>query len=322
MKKEWLKYILTAVNIILVVIFILIKQNLSSGVTTFTTALVASTFILLLLIFKTMKINFIHLLQFILLQVIILVSYLKLVDNQGVIISSLLTIISFIVVGLIIEKKNRNKYTFILYSLVIYLLFQSQINEVTLKLSSLDIEAVRDYIDSFGVFAPIISMLLMVLQSIIAPVPAFLITFANALVFGWVKGAIISWTGAMIGASICFAIGRYLGRDVAVKYAGKKQLDAVDGYFKKYGKLSILVARLLPFVPFDPISYGAGLTSMSFSGFFIATGLGQLPATIIYSYFAGNITAGGKGILWAMCAMFIISATVITLKKNKGENNE
>ena len=64
----------------------------------------------------------------------------------------------------------------------------------------------------------------------------------------------------------------------------------MDVFFEKYGKNAILVARLLPFVPFDPISYAAGLTAMSFRDFFIATGLGQLPATVVYSYEAAQST--------------------------------
>ncbi len=60
-------------------------------------------------------------------------------------------------------------------------------------------------------------------------------------------------------------------------------MDSIDEFFDKYGKYTILVCRLLPFMSFDIVSYAAGLTSMKFMPFFIATGLGQLPATIVYS---------------------------------------
>ena len=41
------------------------------------------------------------------------------------------------------------------------------------------IETARAYIAGYGAFAPVISAVLMVFQSVIAPLPAFLITFAN-----------------------------------------------------------------------------------------------------------------------------------------------
>ncbi len=320
MKKEWLKYILTAINIVFIAIFFISKETVSLSFTTNSLALVASSLLIIIAYFK-MKTRVIFLAHFFLLQLVILVNHIFTITDT-IAISCLISTIAFVVVNLIHEEKNKKKYTFVTFAIVLYILYQTQISELSLILSSLDIEGVRDYIAGFGVLAPIVSILLMVLQSILAPIPAFLITFSNALVFGWVKGAILSWTGAMIGASICFAIARFLGRDVAVKYAGKSQLESVDSYFEKYGKVSILVARLLPFMPFDPISYGAGLTNMSFTSFAIATGLGQLPATIIYSYFAGNITTQAKGILWGMCAMFIISATFMTIKTRKGKTNE
>ena len=83
-----------------------------------------------------------------------------------------------------------------------------------------------------------------------------------------------------------------MGREVVEKLTGKTVLDSMDGFFTRYGKHTILVCRLLPFVPFDPISYAAGLTSIRFRSFFIATGLGQLPATIVYSW-AGSMLTGG-----------------------------
>ncbi len=315
MNKTWLKYFLTAISITLSVMYIL-NVNLINSSKQLDYTVIAISFILGFFIFKKLRINVKNLMIHTGLLFTILIAQTYNFNNQTII-PTIISLISFIQIGIIKEEQNKNKYSFITFSLILYLLFQNQINEITLKLSSLDIEEVRDYIASFGIFAPLVSILLMILQSIMAPIPAFLITFSNALVFGWIKGAIISWTGAMIGASICFYIGRFLGRDVAVKYAGKSQLQTFDNYFEKYGKLSILVARLLPFVPFDPISYGAGLTNMKFSSFAIATGLGQLPATIIYSYFAGNITSGAKGILWGMCAMFIVSATIMTFKNRK-----
>ncbi len=274
----------------------------------------------LILYFKNNLSNFKLGLLLLLLQFIIImvdINYHYLTVNFAVIVASFMSLIGLYIMGLIGSEKNKEKLVLVMYLAVLYIIFKEAIDALITNLTSLDIEVVREYIASYGALAPIISILLMVLQSILAPIPAFLITFSNALVFGWVKGAIISWTGAMIGAAICFAIGRFLGRDVAEKYAGKRQLESVDNYFSKYGKVSILIARLLPFVPFDPVSYAAGLTSMSFPGFLLATGVGQIPATIVYSYFAGNVTTGVKSALWILCGVFIISTILFTLKSRK-----
>ena len=52
-----------------------------------------------------------------------------------------------------------------------------------------DIESVKAYIQSFGAWAVAASFLLMILQSLAAPIPAFFVTFANAMIRGWKRGA-------------------------------------------------------------------------------------------------------------------------------------
>ena len=178
-----------------------------------------------------------------------------------------------------------------------------------------------EYIRSFGGWAVAISFLMMILQSIAAPIPAFLITFANAAIWGWWRGAILSWSSAMAGAAICFGISRFYGRGVAEKFASKMALDEVEVFFEKYGKNTILVARLLPFVPFDPISYAAGLTSMTFGGFFLATGIGQTPATIVYSYAAAT-SSDPSTFVRGLLLLFGFAALVYTAKKIWTERNK
>ncbi len=161
----------------------------------------------------------------------------------------------------------------------------------------------------------------MILQSVAAPLPAFVITFANAALFGWVYGAILSWTSAMAGAAICFYIAKFLGRNTVENLTSKFALDDVDKFFAKYGKHTILIARLLPFMSFDLVSYAAGLTSMSFSSFFIATGIGQLPATIVYSYVGGMLTGGAKLMMTGLLTLFALSILIYVIKKIWDEKN-
>lgn len=189
------------------------------------------------------------------------------------------------------------------------------INQAIFILQNVDVDLARDYILGFGIWAPVVSFLLMILQSIAAPLPAFIITFANAGLFGWVKGAILSWTSSMAGAVLCFYIAKFFGREVVEKLTSKYALESVDSFFEKYGKHAILVARLLPFISFDIVSYAAGLTSMSFWSFFVATGLGQLPATIIYSYIGGMLTGSTKMIVTGLLMLFAISALIFLFKK-------
>lgn len=222
------------------------------------------------------------------------------------------------------KRKFILKISLIFMVAAIYIIsepVQRNVKQALFIMGNVDVGLVKGYILSFGVLAPMVSFLLMLLQSIIAPLPAFIITFANANIFGWVRGAILSWSSAMAGAVLCFYIARFYGREAVEKLTGKLALESVDEFFRKYGKYTILIARLLPFMSFDIVSYGAGLTSMGFWPFFWATGLGQLPATIIYSYIGGMLSGGVKKFVFALLMLFSISILIFLFKKVWDEKN-
>lgn len=220
------------------------------------------------------------------------------------------------------NKKSLIKKIILLLIIVICVLsyffipiVNSNINAIFKMFATGDFNVVKEFVASYGHYAMAVSFMLMVFQSIAAPLPAFLITFANANLFGWKAGALLSWSSAMAGAAVCFYIARILGRDFVEKLTSKTGLKQIDDFFAKYGRQSILIARLLPFISFDIVSYAAGLTSMNFLSFFIATGIGQLPATIVYSYVGGMLTGGAKLFVTGLLILFALSALIILLRQ-------
>lgn len=218
------------------------------------------------------------------------------------------------------KKKKISKIVLISIILLVIVLyfavpsFNATMNNFVSKLGSLNLESVIELIRGYGAYAAVISFFLMILQSILSPIPALLITLSNAAIFGWWKGALLSFWSAMAGAALCFYIARTLGRDAVEKIVTKTGLDKVDEFFERYGKNSILICRLLPFVSFDIVSYAAGLTPIKFWDFFIATGLGQLPATIVYSYL-GNLAGSTKTIFISIVSVVALSALVYMIGK-------
>ena len=199
------------------------------------------------------------------------------------------------------------------------------INDVIQMFKTGDFDAMRAFIAQYGPWAMLVSSLLMIFQSLAAPLPAFFITLSNANLFGWWQGCILSFISSMLGAALCFYIARILGRDVVEKICTRGALKQIEDFFARYGKRCILVARLLPFISFDVVSYAAGLTAMDFWGFFLATGLGQLPACIVYSYVGGMLTGGAQLLftgLLCLFALFILVAIVrsVWMSRQKGTN--
>lgn len=230
------------------------------------------------------------------------------------------------------EKKKRGNWTGrIILAVIAILLIAAYIaipsvhvwvNSVVEMFRTGNFDDMREFIARYGKWAMAVSFLLMVFQSIAAPLPAFFITLTNANLFGWWQGCILSWVSSMAGAALCFWIARILGRDAVERICTKGALLSIEEFFAKYGKRCILVARLLPFISFDIVSYAAGLTAMDFWGFFLATGVGQLPACIVYSYVGGMLTGGAKKMFIGLMCLFALAIVVVLIKQVYNANQK
>lgn len=58
---------------------------------------------------------------------------------------------------------------------------------------------------------------------------------------------------------------------------------------------------------------------MKFWPFFWATGLGQLPATLIYSYVGGMLTGGAKTFVTGLLILFSLTVIIFMIKKMWGD---
>lgn len=184
--------------------------------------------------------------------------------------------------------------------------FQAGINRAVGVLSALDVEGLRAYLASFGIWAPAVSMGLLILQAIVVPIPAVVITIANGLLFGALRGGLISLLGAMWAACLAYCLGRALGRPAAEVLIGRRVLNRTDQFLHRHGRYAVLIARLIPVVPFDAVSYAAGLAGMRFRDFMWATLLGMLPATAVYSAIGEYTGRSWWMLLWIGAGVLLI----------------
>lgn len=192
---------------------------------------------------------------------------------------------------------------------------RSKLGQVFMLFSFGSVESFAGYIRSFGAYAAAVSFLLMVFQSVAAPLPAHLIMFANAAVFGWWRGAVLSWASLMAGAFLCFQIAKITGRDVVVRIMPGFVLDGIDTYFERYGKHTILLCRLIPFISSDFVSYATGFTSMKVVPFLAVTGIGQLPFIVVYSYTGGVLGGTVKTAATVLLIVLTLAVFVSLLKQ-------
>jgi uncharacterized membrane protein YdjX (TVP38/TMEM64 family) len=144
-----------------------------------------------------------------------------------------------------------------------------------------DLAGFRDYLRGFGVWAPVVSVGLMQLQAIIAPLPSFPIMYANGLLFGTLWGGLLSWASILLSAVLCFGLARLFGRPLVQRVVSPPALAWADRQLTRFGAIALFFGRLLPLTSFDLLSYAAGLTPMRLAPFCAATGFGMIPAVFL-----------------------------------------
>lgn len=144
-------------------------------------------------------------------------------------------------------------------------------------------EPLREWLVEYGAWAPAISAILQVVTSVFPPGPSFLLSIANAMLYGAVLGGLLSFVTALGAAGICFGIARLVGRPGIERLVSAEQLEKMDRFMERRGVLAVFLGRLIPFINPDLVSYAAGVTKIGWVPFLVAVGAGQIPAVIFYS---------------------------------------
>lgn len=167
-----------------------------------------------------------------------------------------------------------------------------------------DSRELANWLLSFGAWAVIISIIVMIIQTIATPVPLFLVAGANGFIFGVAWGMVITLVGALLGATVAFYMARVIARDYFSRRLSK-YMPQVDEMSNKSGAKVIFLARLVPILPSSIISYAAGLSKVSFSAFFVASVFGKLPEIVIYTIL-GHSLERAEGLITRVTVIIIL----------------
>lgn len=144
------------------------------------------------------------------------------------------------------------------------------------------------WMGNLGGWAYVAAPLVMAVVAVF-PIPAEAPAMANGALFGPWVGTLITWLGAFLGAWLSFELARRFGRPLAERLVPAKALAKSDRMVGQVGWAGLLGLRLLPFVAFTALNWGAGLTAMPRSRFLWTTALGIIPGALLF-------TASGSGL--------------------------
>lgn len=143
--------------------------------------------------------------------------------------------------------------------------------------------------------------------------PGSVVTIVGGVVFGFGWGALYNSIGANIGANAAFGLARLLGRDGVERIVGKR-IQGLNNAMLRHGLIGLLVLRLIPIVPFNVLNFGSGLTKLRWREYIIATMVGILPGTLVYTFFADAVVGGSMEASGAaMVRVWIAGALLLAL---------
>ena len=178
------------------------------------------------------------------------------------------------------------------------------------------------WVQGLGVWGPLVFILGYAVATV-AFAPAFLLTLAAGVIFGLVKGTIVTFLGATLGASLAFLVARYGARRmIEKKIEGNVKFAAIDRAVAKEGFKIVALLRLSPLFPFNLLNYALGLTRVRFLDYFLAC-VAMIPGTILYVYYgtaAGSLAAvasgaggGSQGATqWVSLGIGLVATLVVT----------
>lgn len=138
---------------------------------------------------------------------------------------------------------------------------------------------------------------IMILESLIAPIPSELVLLSAGMLFGLWLGVFWGVLGSVLSGVLTYFLAVKGGRTI-VEATGEKVnfIDrfvlVVDKWIEKWGIWAIIVGRAVPVIMFDPISYGAGLANIKWKPYTIATFIGSIPRAIFYCFLGVQLLDG------------------------------
>jgi len=146
-----------------------------------------------------------------------------------------------------------------------------------------------------GIWGMFLFIGVMAIQGLLVPIPSELVLLSAGIIWGFWIGGIMGIIGSMAAGLLCYYIAYKGGRPLAEKFVGESALNMADHFIEKYGTAAILIARLLPFVAFDPISYISGVLKYPIKKYTLATFIGSIPRAFFFAFLGASLISHKPG---------------------------
>jgi uncharacterized membrane protein YdjX (TVP38/TMEM64 family) len=166
-------------------------------------------------------------------------------------------------------------------------------------------------------------------------IPASVLTIGAGFLYGPIVGTVVVSLSSTVGAAVAFLLGRTVAHDwAAERVTDFPRFNALYRAIEKDDFKVVLLARLVPVIPYNVLNYTFSLTKVSFKRYVAASWVGMLPATVVYVYVgaaaksltrvaAGEVQVGGLQIaLFVLAGAAAIAVSLLLMRRAREEFDE
>ncbi len=181
------------------------------------------------------------------------------------------------------QTNNKERLMEVVWFVVVVALFVVSVK--TLRSGQLQTE-----LESFGVWAAVILVLLKASTLIIAPLGGTPLYLLGGALFGNVNGLLLTLFGDVLGSTVCFYLSRIYGPKVLKFFAGSSNVDRVLKTVSLLDNTKSFVKARVGFISIpELLAYASGLSRINFWTFTLINTLFYLPVDIILVFFGSKV---------------------------------
>lgn len=171
----------------------------------------------------------------------------------------------------------------------------------------------RQFFDQAGIWAPLLYVVFVVVEVIIAPIPGIMLYAPGGLIFGPWLGGSLALIGNVIGAGISCGLARSLGTSWLDRISSGTAMSRLQTALEKDGSRLIVMLRLNPLTSTDLLSYAAGFTRIPIHRVMLATGIGMAPLCFLQSWLSDSLFNKWPWLLWPLLGLGVVYLIVVVV---------
>ena len=145
-------------------------------------------------------------------------------------------------------------------------------------------QALENFVLSYGSWAPVVLIIIIVIEVIIAPLPGIAPPIVAGFIFGPWLGSLYTYIGSFIGTLAVFYLARRFGRVLIKNLFRKKTLEKYEKAIARHENF-YLAFYFFPFFPLDVITAAFGLSAIGWKKFITVMSIGYVFYVLILSLF-------------------------------------